>query len=147
MIQVKNRLKDDRDLSARSRRMQQKGLPWGYIIPAIVVIVLVVGLIYVDSANHSTTSNLNAINIPTQTPHSLNDVPLFCDQPSGCGYHWHVHLDVYVGNSSYVIVPADLGHVGGTLYALHTHDSSGVIHIETPSSQVYTCGQLCEVWG
>lgn len=128
--------------------MQEKGLPWGYIIPAIVMIIVIIGLIYVNYANHSaTTSSLNAINIPTQTPQSLSDVPFFCDQPTGCAYHWHVHLDIFVGNTSYVVVPAVLGRVDNTLYALHTHDSSGVIHIETGSNQIFTCGQICEVWG
>lgn len=127
--------------------MQEKRLPWSYIIPAIIVIILIVGLIYLSTANHITTSNQHLISIPTQTPQTLSDVPFFCDQPTGCAYHWHVHLDIFGGNTSYVVVPADLGHIGNTLYSLHAHDSSGLIHIETGSNQIFTCGQLCQVWG
>ena len=137
--------------------MAEKGLPWGYIIPAIVVLAVVAGVIYVSiSTGTSTTGTLSAINIATQTPSltQLTAVPEFCDQPNpqlDCGgYHWHDHLDIYVGNSSYVVIPADLGHTGNTLFAIHTHDTTGIIHLEccTPhNNQTFTLGDIFAVWG
>ena len=36
---------------------------------------------------------------------------------------------------------------GKCLYWLHTHDSTGVVHIESPVQRVYTLGQFFDVWG
>lgn len=60
--------------------------------------------------------------------------------------HIHVHLDVFV-NASSVTVPDTLGHVGATFCALHTHDSTGVIHDESPDTRTYTVQQIFDVWG
>jgi hypothetical protein len=32
-------------------------------------------------------------------------------------------------------------------YWLHTHDASGIIHVESPAQRVFTLGQLFDVWG
>jgi hypothetical protein len=38
--------------------------------------------------------------------------------------------------------------VGGrAFYWLHTHDASGVIHIESPVRRRYTLGEFFDVWG
>ena len=36
---------------------------------------------------------------------------------------------------------------GRCLYWLHTHDSTGVVHIESPVQRGYTLGQFFDVWG
>jgi hypothetical protein len=36
---------------------------------------------------------------------------------------------------------------GKCLYWLHTHDTTGVIHIESPAQRVYTLGEFFDVWG
>lgn len=70
--------------------------------------------------------------------------------------HYHAHLDVLVDGEP-VPVPAGLGiNVGpnGTLpdhgapgiAALHTHDTSGVLHIESPRSDTFTLGQVFRLW-
>lgn len=65
--------------------------------------------------------------------------------------HYHAHLDVIV-NGAAVTVPAQVGFVfsGGQptgITALHTHDTSGVIHIESPTNTPYTLGQFFTEWG
>lgn len=63
--------------------------------------------------------------------------------------HFHAHLDVLVNGKS-MPVPADLGidMMGGTgaMSDLHTHDNSGVIHIEAMKDRRYTLGQLFNEW-
>lgn len=63
--------------------------------------------------------------------------------------HFHAHLDVLVNGKS-VPVPADLGidMMGGTgaMSDLHTHNNSGVIHIEAMKDRRYTLGQLFNEW-
>jgi hypothetical protein len=60
-------------------------------------------------------------------------------------------LDIIV-NGSAVPVPADLGFViangqGLGITVLHTHDTSGIVHIESPTNSPYTLGQFFTEWG
>lgn len=65
-------------------------------------------------------------------------------------YHIHAHLDIFIGGKA-MTVPANTGIYntpsGQCLYWLHTHDTTGVIHIESPSQQSYTLGQFFDIWG
>jgi hypothetical protein len=67
----------------------------------------------------------------------------------GTALHFHDHLDILVNNSP-VPVPADLGInvKSGRLSEMHTHDTTGVIHIEAPdTTRRYVLGQLFVEWG
>jgi hypothetical protein len=77
-------------------------------------------------------------------------------------FHIHAHLQVYVDGQQRA-VPAGLGVVpplqvqltadgpfvvgGSGIYWLHTHDASGVIHIESPVQRRFTLGELFDLWG
>jgi hypothetical protein len=63
-------------------------------------------------------------------------------------YHIHQHLDVYV-NGKPITVPALIGiNDSAYLTELHTHDSSGIIHVESESADKhYTLGTLFAEWG
>jgi hypothetical protein len=63
--------------------------------------------------------------------------------------HYHSHLDIFV-NGKKVTVPADIGiNIGaGYLTELHTHDTRGVIHIESPKkNDHFNLGQFLAEWG
>jgi hypothetical protein len=61
--------------------------------------------------------------------------------------HIHQHLDLYVDGHR-VTVPAGVGIDPVAGYApLHTHDDSGVIHVESPTVRTYTLGEFFAVWG
>ncbi len=62
--------------------------------------------------------------------------------------HFHLHLDVLVDREP-VTVPEGMGFGSdiGVISPIHTHDTSGVIHVESPSGRTYTLGQLFDVWG
>jgi hypothetical protein len=65
----------------------------------------------------------------------------------GTAVHIHQHLDLYV-DSHKVPVPAGIGIDPAVGYApLHTHDPSGVIHVESPTVRPYTLGEFFAVWG
>jgi hypothetical protein len=36
---------------------------------------------------------------------------------------------------------------GSAIYWLHTHDASGVVHIESPVQRTSTLGELFDLWG
>jgi hypothetical protein len=62
--------------------------------------------------------------------------------------HFHAHLDVIV-NGKPAVVPGNLGidTTTGQLSELHTHDSSGILHIEAPDKKhKYVLGQLFAEW-
>jgi hypothetical protein len=80
----------------------------------------------------------------------------------GCGaqeysaLHVHTHLALF-DNGKQIQVPTFIGFApspgsGGCLYWIHTHDSSGIIHLEAPDLSPpqggpYTLGMLFDIWG
>ena len=65
----------------------------------------------------------------------------------GTVVHIHQHLDLYVDGRR-ATVPAGIGIDPAVGYApLHTHDESGVVHVESPTTRSYTLGEFFAVWG
>ncbi|WP_052433311.1 hypothetical protein [Streptacidiphilus carbonis] len=76
-------------------------------------------------------------------------------------YHIHAHLQIYV-NGVQKLIPYGIGIVppyslsgsgssafvsgGSKFYFLHTHDETGVVHVESPSERKYTLGNFFDVW-
>jgi hypothetical protein len=61
--------------------------------------------------------------------------------------HIHQHLDIFV-NGKRQPVPATVGIFDGQfLTELHTHDASGIIHVESPVAKRFDLGQFFGVWG
>jgi hypothetical protein len=62
--------------------------------------------------------------------------------------HIHQHLDLYA-NGHRVTVPAQIGidANGGFISDLHTHETDGIIHVESPTQRTFTLGQFFAVWG
>jgi hypothetical protein len=76
-------------------------------------------------------------------------------------YHIHAHLAIYI-NGAQKTIPYGIGieqpwtmdqqsttpfvDSGAAFYYLHTHDDTGVIHIESPDSTIYTLGQFFAEW-
>lgn len=72
-------------------------------------------------------------------------------------YHIHVHLSLYV-NGEQLAIPRGIGVkdpqvagafviAGSCFYWLHTHDATGIIHVEPPTAIEANLGQLFDVWG
>ena len=61
--------------------------------------------------------------------------------------HIHQHLDLYV-NGKKVQLPPFVGiNDNSYITEVHVHDTSGVIHIESPTKKTFTLGQLFGEWG
>ena len=63
--------------------------------------------------------------------------------------HYHAHLDIFADGKK-VTVPALIGINVGAQYLteLHTHDTRGVIHVESPkTNDHFTLGQFVAEWG
>jgi hypothetical protein len=62
--------------------------------------------------------------------------------------HYHAHLDVIIECQA-VTVPANVGIdiQNQRISPVHTHDTSGVIHIEATTHTTYTLSQFFTEWG
>lgn len=68
----------------------------------------------------------------------------------GIRVHTHEHLDLYL-NGAHLAVPAGIGigkDGGGVFFSpLHTHDRTGILHVESSAVRPYTLGEFFRVWG
>jgi hypothetical protein len=70
-----------------------------------------------------------------------------CDRMEHFKMHIHAHLDIIVNGTVYAI-PSDVGRIPGQcIYWLHTHDDSGIVHIESPEIRNFTLGEFFDIWG
>lgn len=77
-------------------------------------------------------------------PLGLNPLP-----EEGVATHIHSHVDIFVDGKR-VTVPTNIGINQGAGYIteLHTHDTRGVIHVESPEeNDSFTLGQFFGEWG
>jgi hypothetical protein len=64
----------------------------------------------------------------------------------GSTLHIHSNLQVFVHGQPET-VPVDIGISGTTGQSLHTHDTSGTIHMESSVARTFRLGELFDVWG
>lgn len=162
-----------RRVQAPQRRESRRGgepqrSPWLYAVAgalvAAVIGAAVVGIVVArggggDSTTKTTGINYNALTgiRKTKAPwppeyRYLADrlAPLDLTTLSGHNnltLHFHTHIDIFV-NGKKVKVPALIGINPGAGYLteLHTHDDTGVIHIEAQKSRDFTVGQFFAEW-
>lgn len=72
--------------------------------------------------------------------------------------HVHAHLSLFYKGEQ-IALPAGIGIVkpfretqgfvgsGQGFYWLHTHDASGIIHVESPDDRRYNLGNFFNIWG
>ncbi|MBX5456361.1 MAG: hypothetical protein IRZ31_05615 [Thermogemmatispora sp.] len=70
---------------------------------------------------------------------------VYCDASEQVAVHYHAHLSIYI-NGQAMQIPANTGIAGDCIYWLHTHDTTGVIHIEAPQNARFTLGQFFDIW-
>jgi hypothetical protein len=81
-----------------------------------------------------------------RAPAALTIDGIQCSSFEQLVYHIHSHLDIFINGKPFTI-PAQIGIIPGKcFYWLHTHDESGVIHIESPVNRNYTLGQFFDIW-
>lgn len=70
-----------------------------------------------------------------------------CERDEYGDFHIHAHLDIFVDGKPYA-VPELIGIIPAEkcLYWMHTHDGTGLIHIEAPRTRAFTLGQFFDIW-
>ena len=61
-------------------------------------------------------------------------------------YHIHAQLAIILPNGTRADVPADIGVRESCMYWLHTHDTTGELHVEAPDATQATLADLLEIW-
>jgi hypothetical protein len=144
--------------AARRRRGRRRRL--GMVAALAVVLVAGAGAVAVSAAHRDRPATATGALAGLQTGlppwgantaglaqrlHAIGVPPL--SPVEGTVIHIHQHLDIYVDGHR-VTVPAGVGIDPAVGFApLHTHDDSGVIHVESPTVRTYTLGEFFAVWG
>lgn len=135
--------------AAQRRAARRKRTIWISVIAAVVVLASAITAYALINAPKSTAQNPSAL--PTEAVFNPAYPPVdhvYCDQLEQTAYHIHVHLTIWL-NSSQVTVPAQTGIASDTscFYWLHTHDTTGVVHIEAPAKASLNLQQFLDIWG
>jgi hypothetical protein len=143
-------------LAKQRKAQRQRILIWSLITGA-AVIILGAGLFYLISGSHTSTSTSPAAQTNTTADtHTSTSGSAYapvngvsCDSGEHYDYHHHIHVSMYI-NGQPVAIPQNVGinpnTLNGCLYWLHTHDTSGVIHIESPVTHTYPLGNFLDIW-
>jgi hypothetical protein len=136
----------------------------GAVVGVLAIVGIVLGVVLTRGSSPALATNSRAIpwaSIPglqTGPPPWGNSSAVLGDRlkllnldplgQEGQVLHIHQHLDVYV-NGKKVTVPALVGidTAGQFLTQVHTHDTSGIVHVESPTHRTFTLGEFFGEWG
>lgn len=103
--------------------------------PRIVVVFAVLfalGMVFLGNAT-KTSSRSN------------REIALACTTDMATKFHIHPHLEINI-NGERQEIPADIGDSPTCLNALHTHDATGELHVESPERRDFTLADFFAVW-
>ena len=112
-------------------------------------VAVAAGLVVVSAAGNDggSTGSTGGVSAVLVARTRAARVPLLTEE--GFATHTHSQLNVSV-NGSPKEVPALIGidTESGHIAVLHTHDASGLVHVESPTTKdSYTLGQFLTLWG
>lgn len=102
----------------------------------LIAIFVGVGILATMAPNTLLASALSSLGIDN----------IRCEVIEHLTFHIHAHLDIFINGKHYT-VPSQIGIIPSKcLYWMHTHDDTGVIHIESPENRNFTLGQFFDIW-
>jgi hypothetical protein len=152
---------EKRDAAAAKRRQLV-----GYGVAGLLTLAVVIGIVVVITSGGSSSSSsaTNGNSVPPAAEVGVQTTPPPWDpeydhlserlQALGLPglneqiFHIHALLHVYV-NGKPVTVPANIGlkEPTGPFSPIHTHDTSGIVHMEADEEYPFTIGEFFAVWG
>lgn len=88
---------------------------------------------------------------PDVSKYDIGNIPttiegIQCDEVEHLAFHNHTKLVIKIQNET-VEIPEGIGIIPNScIFWLHTHDESGIIHMESPIEQSFTLGQFLNMW-
>jgi hypothetical protein len=121
------------------------------LLVVIAVVAIGIGLLVASRGSKSSssgpTSSSAQVLAPAGQPSGQPIDGVACNAGEQLAFHIHAHLALFVDGAERA-VPAFVGFVDSQcLYWLHSHDSSGIIHMEAPRDTSFTLGQWFDIWG
>jgi len=121
--------------AARRRRFTLIGI----IVAAVVLVGTIAAYAIYSNGQPQTESIVNSTYQPVDG--------IYCDKQEQSAFHIHTHLSIFIDGQP---VPLSQG-IGiasdsSCLYWLHTHDTTGVIHIEAPAGHSFVVGNFFDEW-
>jgi hypothetical protein len=88
---------------------------------------------------------------PRELPSTLSEkdklLETYMSGHENLAMHIHPKLRIFVDGAE-VKVPANIGIApDGRMRVIHTHDETGIIHIESPKHMDFTFGDFLKIWG
>jgi hypothetical protein len=138
------------EVRRQQRRKQMRLRLW--LGAGALVVIAAVALVLVFTLGGGPTA---------ATKHAATGAPvdgISCQTNEQVVYHIHSHLAIF-DNGKQQTVPRGIGipgpqqvqdgfvESGKCFYWLHTHDTTGVVHVESPTRAIYTLGQFFDIWG
>jgi hypothetical protein len=143
-----DRRRDRREEQRRREEERQRAVKRNRIVLGVsvfaVVLVVAASVYFFAIRNPGSTTAADQSTNPAY-PKVDN---IICEANEQGTYHVHAHLSIYI-NGEKVTIPQNIGIAPdqSCLYWLHTHDTTGVIHVEAPSKQTFTLGTFIKEWG
>lgn len=112
----------------------------------IIAAVLAAGIVlaFIIHPSHGAASPPQPTALPVAAGQAIDGVP--CDN-NDANYHEHAHLTILEAGH-HITIPANTGLVGSScLYWMHTHDTTGEIHLEAPHNTDFKLGTFFDIWG
>lgn len=136
------------------------------IIYYILGILIAFGVVYIAFIYNKTASPAPNLNIDPNTlagiqignypwppeidnlEKRLSEIRLPALLQEGTILHTHQHLDIFI-NGQQLTLPANIGidDAKGFIAPIHTHDETGMIHVESPVTEKFYLGQFFDIWG
>src|SRR5215211_496693 len=156
----------ERRETARRRRLQIGGAAAAVVVIAAVIVVIAMAGGGGGGGDETTASGIaySKDSVPASVETGLQDSPPpwkpdykgLGERISAMGLpgfsetisHTHSWLHIYDDGKTET-VPANIGvdQATGTISPLHTHDASGIIHMEADRDFDFTLGQVMAIWG
>ncbi|MGA7043780.1 MAG: hypothetical protein WB443_11740 [Nitrososphaeraceae archaeon] len=133
-LEVRQAIKQKDRQNRASKAIRDKKIKRLVIIGVIVAAAIGIGLA-IASSKALSGAGVSALAIDG----------IQCNNVEQLVSHIHAHLDIFINGQPYTI-PSQIGITDKCFYWLHTHDESGIIHIESPVAKDYTIGQFFDIW-
>ena len=111
-------------------------IPISWWIGGSVVLGLIALIVWLAFYGNETTVSLK----------SNREVALTCTTDMATKFHIHSNVEIIIKGEKQTI-PVGIGVKPNCMNSLHTHDSLGKLHVESPEKRDFTLADFFAVWG